>query len=61
MSLQDDFYDLNNALKGTKHEAPFERVWFAFCDVETQMMVINGELSKASYLEWREQRVKNLP
>jgi hypothetical protein len=35
MSLQDDYFDLSASLKGWHKEA-FDRVWEAFCDLESE-------------------------
>lgn len=35
MSLQDDYFDLSQSLKGWKKEA-FERIWEAFCVMEEE-------------------------
>ncbi len=55
MSLQDDYFDLCETLTGEELKA-FERIWFAFCDLETQQMVRNGELSSKEYFEWFEEQ-----
>lgn len=35
MSLQDDYFDLSAILKGKNKEA-LERIWGAFCDMESE-------------------------
>jgi len=59
MSLQDDYFDLRDSLKG-KQLQQFERVWFAYCDLEAQQMVREGSTTKADYLGWKKQREHDL-
>ena len=60
MSLQDDFYDVEKKLEGTPEAEQFARIWFRYCDYETQEMVKNGEVSGENYLKWRNDRMKEL-
>lgn len=55
MSLQDDYYDLKGLL-GTDDIPALERIWFAFCDYETQEMVRKGEVTDAEYKVWRSEK-----
>lgn len=62
MSLQDDYYDVADTLKGSPDKEAFERIWFAFCDIETEIMARDGKfgMNRESYRSWREQRLKDL-
>ena len=60
MSLQDDYYDVAAKLKGAPEADQFERVWFAYCDLETHNMVKRQEMDGMQYLEWRRARMKEL-
>ena len=62
MSLQDDYFDVAAYLEAN---APaelkqFERIWFAYCDLETHNMVKNQEMDGMDYLKWRRARMKEL-
>jgi hypothetical protein len=62
MSLQDDYFDVAAYLEAN---APaelqqFERIWFAFCDYETQEMCDRGEMTGKQYLDWKQTRMKEL-
>lgn len=60
MSIQDDYYDVADKLKGTPEAEAFERVWFGYCDLETHNMVKKQEMSGEQYLTWRKARMKEL-
>ena len=51
MSLQDDYFGLEDELEG-ENLLKFRRIWFAYCNLETQKMVLDGELSQESYEAW---------
>ena len=57
MSLQDDYFDISDHLKSSPELAKaFDRVWFAYCNLETLDMVRRGQLSEEDYQKW----IKNL-
>jgi len=62
MSLQDDYYDVLHTLEvhAPDNVLAFERIWFAFCDIETQQMVRVGELTPEQYWEWHKARKEKL-
>ena len=66
MSLQDDYYDLKNILSSDYvgldecYLGALERIWFRFCDYETQEMVRRGEISEEKYNKWYENRTQEL-
>jgi hypothetical protein len=60
MSLQDDFFDVEEKLKGTPEAKAFARIWFAYCDYETFEMHIEGKMSAKEYYKWRKNQMKEL-
>ena len=60
MSLQDDYYDLVEHLKGKPEADMLERIWFGFCDLETANMVRRGTMTRQQYCTWRKARIKEL-
>lgn len=63
MSLQDDYYDLKNLLDSQEHKRmshALDRIWFAFCDLETQDMVRKGEITNEQYDEWKIKQLERM-
>ena len=60
MSIQDDYFDLAAYVKGKPEAEMLERIWFAFCDLETAGMVRKGTMTRQQYCDWRKARVKEL-
>ena len=60
MSLQDDYYDLKEKLKDDPLEKSFDRIWFAFTNLETLEMVRNDKMSQADYLVWKLKQLEEL-
>lgn len=60
MSLQDDYYDVAEKLKGTPEAAQFENIWFAYCFLECQNMVREGDMTKEQFDNWATTRIKEL-
>lgn len=51
MSLQDDYFDLSAHLKGQEERHALERIWTAFCEMETKELISSGDMSFASWYE----------
>ena len=60
MSLQDDYYDLADHLKGKPEADMLERIWFGFCDLETADMARKKQISQGDYEAWRKNMVEKL-
>lgn len=62
MSLQDDYYELSEYLESCPayQNILLERIWFAFCKLEAEMMVKDGEMTAEQYNEWLTERLANL-
>ena len=54
MSLQDDYYELRQYLKGTAYESALMNIWSAFCALETKEMYRTGEITPQQYTGWLE-------
>ena len=58
MSLQDDYYDLDETLKGEDKEK-FNRIWDAFCEMEAEqerLLAIRGAFRRMVELTFEEQQ-----
>jgi hypothetical protein len=58
MSLQDDYFDLENSLEGWQ-KAAFLRIWEAFVDMENEheeLLAIRGAVRKMVELTFKQER-----
>jgi hypothetical protein len=51
MSIQDDYFDLKKMLWDRDEEILLERIWCAFCVLETEDMLRRGEISPEEFNE----------
>ena len=64
MSLQDDYYEIKEYLEESPprdqclHVA-FDRIWSAFCALETKEMYQKGEITQRQYIDWLETQEKD--
>lgn len=56
MSLQDDYFDVLNALEEKPEKTAFERIWLKVSEYETKEMVEAGELTESEYKQWMAER-----
>lgn len=61
MSLQDDYFDLDDHLKG-EYKKKFRRIWRAFCEMENEqeeLLAIRGAVRQMVELTFTDKKDKN--